>query len=428
MSLVIAAPELVRGVAQGLASVGSSLTESVADALGPTTGLASAAQDEVSVAIASLFGDFGREFQGLHAQARAFHAQFVRALNASAEAYVGAELANARVLLGEGVLGGAQAGAPAASSALAGDLSAFGTAAAAGLAAPYQALASTTATNAQTVFAASGQALNSLYNGISTEFGLLATNPTAFLSNLGAAARSVGLFGAHQDFASAVVEHTLGGVTTAFDVNGGPTAVPNSHIEVYEGLVGTADFGAPSGLEGQLLTAVVNAASSPLSGVLIGFAGPLVSPGVALFNEAQTIFNYVTGGNPAAALTELVNTPATVINAYFNGATLNLDPLAPLFNGFVGGGSEGAEQLDGISLAFGGLFSPGQVVTGPGGPTYYGTGGSAFNALGLTISFLPPDPFAGGYIDIPAVPVGPIGATAGLIDIIGQALGGTLLD
>ena len=76
-----------------------------------------------------------------------------------------------------------------------------------------------------------------------------------------------------------------------------------------------------------------------------------------------------------------------------------------------------------MSLAFGGLFSPGQVVTGPGGPMYYGTGGSALNALGLDISFVPPDPYAGGHVDIPAVPVGPIGATAGLVDILGQALG-----
>jgi hypothetical protein len=412
VSFVTAAPELVRGAAQDLACIGSSLTDSAASASGPTTGLAAAAQDEVSMAIASLFGKFGRDFQGLHARARAVHAQFVSALNASAGAYVGAEVANAQAALGGGRAGGALAAAGLA---------------AAGLAAPYQALASTTASNAQMVFAASGQALNSLYGGISTELGLLATSPTALLDNLGAAARSVGLFGAPQDFASAVVEHTLGGITISYDVDGVETPVPNAHIEIYEGLVGTGDFSPPSGLEGQLVTGLTNFTSSPLSGVLIGFAGPFVSPGVALLNEAHTIVADVTGGNPAAALTELVNTPATVVNAYFNGATLNLDPLAPVFSPFVGAGADGGEQLDGLSLAFGGLFSPGQVVTGPGGPMYYGTGGSALNALGLNISFVPPDDYAGGHVDIPAVAVGPIGATAGLIDIIGQALGGSLV-
>jgi hypothetical protein len=58
---------------------------------------------------------------------------------------------------------------------------------------------------------------------------------------------------------------------------------------------------------------------------------------------------------------------------------------------------------------------------------YYGTGGSALNALGLNIVFVPPDDYAGGWVDIPAIPVGPIGATAGLIDIVGRALGGVLL-
>jgi len=205
-----------------------------------------------------------------------------------------------------------------------------------------------------------------------------------------------------------VVQHTLGGITTSIDGDGVPTPVPDAHIEIYDGLVGAGDFDAPTGLEGLLVTGLTNFASSPLSGVLIGFAGPIVSPGVALLNEAHTIFADVTGGNPV-------------------GATLNLDPLAPVFSPFVSAGDAGGEQLTGMSLAFGGLFSPGQVVTGPGGPMYYGTGGSALNALGLDISFVPPDDYAGGHIDIPAVPVGPIGATAGLIDILGQALGGSLL-
>src|SRR6202453_2484471 len=93
MSFVIAAPELVQGAAQDVAGIGSSLAEATSTAAGPTTGVVAAAQDEVSLAIASMFGNFGAEFQALSAQAQAFHAQFVSAMNGSAAAYVGAEAA-----------------------------------------------------------------------------------------------------------------------------------------------------------------------------------------------------------------------------------------------------------------------------------------------------------------------------------------------
>ncbi len=373
MSSVIAVPELVRGAAQDLARVGSSLSEAAASVSGPTTGIAAAAQDEVSAAIASLFGEFGQEFHGLGAQAQAFHTQFVSALHASAGAYVGAEVANS-----------------------------------------------------QTVFAASGQALNILFGGISTEFGLLATNPAAFVSNLQTAVRSLTLIGAPGNVVSAVGQHTLGGVTEAMGGLLGDTLVNDAHVQVLQGLLGDG-FTPPPGLEGQLVAGLAEFASSPLSGVLIGFVGPAVSPGVALFNEGQTIFADVTGGDPAGALTELISTPATVVNSFFNGATLNLNPLAPVVNHFVSAGDDGGEQLNGLSLAFGGLFSPGQVIDGTGGQMYYGVGGSALNSLGLDLSFSPPDEDAGATIAIPPIPVGPIGATAGLIDIIGQAFGGTLL-
>ena len=53
------------------------------------------------------------------------------------------------------------------------------------------------------------------------------------------------------------------------------------------------------------------------------------------------IFADITGGNPVGAVTALIDTPAFVVNAFFNGATLNLDPLAPVFNPFVSAGDAG---------------------------------------------------------------------------------------
>jgi hypothetical protein len=50
MSFVIATPDLVLSAAQNLADIRSSLAEAATAAAGPTTGVAAAAQDEVSVA------------------------------------------------------------------------------------------------------------------------------------------------------------------------------------------------------------------------------------------------------------------------------------------------------------------------------------------------------------------------------------------
>ncbi|MCV6974341.1 outer membrane porin GjpA [Mycobacterium bourgelatii] len=387
MSFVSAAPPLLHGAAQDLAGIRSLLADATANISSPTTGIAAAAQDEISVAIASLFGNFGREFQSASAQAQSFHTQFVNVLNASAGAYLGAEVDAHRTLLAN------------------------------------------TAENAQTVFTASRAALGTLVNGVSTGFTQLATNPAAFFGNLQTAAQSVFLVGAPEDVTAAVIRHTLGGVTTATNplaVPPDPTVVPvnDAHGEVYTGLLG--DGYIPTGPDGLLLSTILNFASSPFSGVLLGAVGPVISPAVALWNSAGSAFADITGGNVTGALSHLINTPANVVDAFFNGATLNIDALAPVFNPFVVEGSGGAEQLTGLSFAFGGLFSPGQVVDGASGEMYYGVGGSAFNALGMDLSFFPPDDFAGGSIEIPAIPVGPIGATAGLLSILGQALGGQL--
>ncbi|RUP03632.1 MAG: PE family protein [Mycobacterium sp.] len=399
MSFMGAAPELVQGAAAQLAGIGSALADATASISGPTTAIAAAAQDEVSVAIASLFDDFGREFHTLSARAHTFHAQFVSLLDVSAGAYLSAETTNARTI---------GAGAAALDPI-----------------APWRQVVDTTNHNARSALGGYHQALNTLYRGVSSGAGQLISSPTTFFGNVRTALQSVPLMGAPPETVLSVLRHTLGGVTYA---TGGPDGLPvlvnDAHGEVYTGLVG--DGYIPSGPDGLLLSTVLNFASSPLSGVMIGAVGPVISPPVALLNSIGSILADATAGNVTAAVNGVLGLPAHVVDAFFNGATLNLDPLAPLFNPFVSSGSGGAEELTGLSLAFGGLFSPGQVVDGTGGPMYYGVGGSLFNALGLDLSFLPPDDFAGGSIEIPAIGVGPIAATAGLIHVIGLALGGQL--
>lgn len=149
MSFVVAMPELIQGAAQDLAGIRSSLAEATAAATGPTTGVAAAAEDEVSIALASLFGNFGAEFQAVSAQAQVFHQEFLGLINAGANAYLGTEVANVQqTLLGDigvpaqALLGGGLP-APAAVDAITG----FG----ATVAAPYQALVFNTVTNLQSL-------------------------------------------------------------------------------------------------------------------------------------------------------------------------------------------------------------------------------------------------------------------------------------
>src|SRR6516165_11982592 len=99
MSFVAAAPEIMTSAAKDLADIGSALTAANRAAVTQTTGVLAAAEDEVSAAIAALFSAHGQGFQALGAQAAAFHAQFVQALNGAGAAYVAAEVANVSPLV-----------------------------------------------------------------------------------------------------------------------------------------------------------------------------------------------------------------------------------------------------------------------------------------------------------------------------------------
>jgi PE family len=127
MSYLVTAPEQVGSAAQNLAGIRSLLAGSAASAAAPTTAVAAAAQDEVSGLVATMFSNFGEEFQTLSAQADAFHEQFVGLMSAGAGAYLSTEAANAgQAMLGAaapvpGLLGQAPSGAVAGAQAAAAD-------------------------------------------------------------------------------------------------------------------------------------------------------------------------------------------------------------------------------------------------------------------------------------------------------------------
>ncbi|OBK23688.1 hypothetical protein A5634_05180 [Mycobacterium asiaticum] len=98
MSYVIALPEAMSWAATDFAGIGSALESANAAAAVHTTNLLAAAEDEVSIAIAELFGTLGQGYQNVSAQAAAFHEQFVATLSGNASSYATAEAAAAQPL------------------------------------------------------------------------------------------------------------------------------------------------------------------------------------------------------------------------------------------------------------------------------------------------------------------------------------------
>ena len=94
MANLAVAPEFLASAATDLSNIGSTLGAANSAAATQTTGILAAAEDEVSVAIASLFSGHAQAYQALGAQAAAFHDQFVQALTAGAGSYLSAEAAN----------------------------------------------------------------------------------------------------------------------------------------------------------------------------------------------------------------------------------------------------------------------------------------------------------------------------------------------
>lgn len=91
MSFVLVAPEILETVAADVAQIGAAVRAGNLAAAIPTTELAAAGGDEVSAAIAALFGAHAHEYQVVAAQAAAYHEQFMHKLSGAAASYAGAE-------------------------------------------------------------------------------------------------------------------------------------------------------------------------------------------------------------------------------------------------------------------------------------------------------------------------------------------------
>jgi YVTN family beta-propeller protein len=98
MSFLIAIPQSLSGASDDLATIGAAITAANGAAAAPTTGLLAASADEVSVALAGLFGTHAQAYQILAARAEGFHHRLVSLLGGSANSYAAAEAASASPL------------------------------------------------------------------------------------------------------------------------------------------------------------------------------------------------------------------------------------------------------------------------------------------------------------------------------------------
>ncbi|CAM3029433.1 PE family protein [Mycobacterium intermedium] len=94
MSYLVTAPEALAAASGHLALIGDAVKEAAIAAAPSTEGIAAAAADEVSLAVAQLFGSHAQEFQALTARIMLLQNGFERLLSASGAAYAFAEAAN----------------------------------------------------------------------------------------------------------------------------------------------------------------------------------------------------------------------------------------------------------------------------------------------------------------------------------------------
>ncbi|WKG05214.1 outer membrane porin GjpA [Mycolicibacterium sp. HK-90] len=224
-----------------------------------------------------------------------------------------------------------------------------------------------------------------------------------FAANVMKLATGLTLIGADDATREAVLKHTLGGMH-------------GMAIDMFPGFLA-------EGVDPELFSGVMNVLSSPLSGVLIGSVSPVISPAVALLNSAVAISNALQAGDSTTALSSLLGVPAGMVDAFLNGATLNLDALAPMIND--AGLIKDTVTIAGLNIAFGGLLTPGSTdrstyeYTDEDGNkvTIPSVGGSIFNSIGMDIKLgaLP--------ISVKGEAVGPIGALQGLSQTVGVLLG-----
>jgi hypothetical protein len=281
MSFIQVLPEMVEAATHDLANIRSTLTETTAAAAGPTTSLAAAARDEVSEAVATLFGNVGQEFQALSAQAQAFHQQFENLLSAGANMYTDAEAAAEQMLQ-------SATGTPIAS------VTSGITNAANAIAAPYENLVAETGASLQGIGSLlTTQTGPALLQAINTQVA----GATQVTNALGAAVSG-----------NARPLLTLSGQAAQGYANLVQAITAQPELVV----TGMTSSNLSLALQGPVYPGLL---AYDLIGPPVNSLGALAASGSAFVNAVQT-------GNPLAAVTALVDAPANMTNAFLNGSEM----------------------------------------------------------------------------------------------------------
>jgi hypothetical protein len=98
-------PQALQDAAEALGNIETTLSEANAIASIPTGTILSPAADEVSAAITALFNSHAITYQGIAAQAQAFHSQLIQTMTSSAAAYQATENSAANMLRAETTAG-----------------------------------------------------------------------------------------------------------------------------------------------------------------------------------------------------------------------------------------------------------------------------------------------------------------------------------
>ena len=311
MSFVNVAPELVEAAAHDLAGIGSTLGEATGFAAAPTTSIAAAGTDEVSVAIAALFGNHGQEFQARTARAAAFHNEFVGLVKSGAGAYLSTEIANAEQTLAGAVHAPAQMVSGAASLLSSPAQGLFSPGNIAAIEAPYKALVTNTETNLQSIMGAGTANPHPLLQQI-------ISNQTGYAQTINTALQNAG-----KD-----IHAELPALKASFHAAGQALLAGNPNAAADDVLQGLENFILP-GFSTSGTGPITITPTEPLGDLLpiLGIPGQMaqnMANTVQALTDFSTTFDTntfgITFGTPFALALDLLGSPITTISALSNSA------------------------------------------------------------------------------------------------------------
>lgn len=145
------------------------------------------------------------------------------------------------------------------------------------------------------------------------------------------------------------------------------------------------------------LKPILDFATTPISGVLLGAIGPVLGPALSVVSSVNEIVTALRDQDISGAINGFLNIPANAVNAALNGGqVLDLSKIL---------GDVLPADIKTIGIKMGGLLSP---------------GGVAFDALAAkaeaVIAEVPVS------VDVPGLPVGPIGSMIGLSNYVAKAI------